>query len=397
MIGVLSDWLGRRRLILAVMVFDAILFAATGFTKDVTALIVLRLLAGFSAPVALGIGYVADISYGLPPARAQFNFALVGVSFNLGALIGAATGGLLGADLWLPANLAAGAVPALVAAWALASEDTPKTVSAAPTSPAAAPSSPAAAPSSTAAAPAMTSATASASAPAALSCCTVALSSTKAPRSRPRGAMRRILLAPEYAANLLAFVANGLFQGGFFSLMPVILTERHSNSTASQAAGSGGNITALNSSDGGADDSSAQIIAAVIIAAGVLQIVSNLLLVRPSLRCFGSIGHTAWTNGICALLLAPIAALVSIERSSEGVISRSLFVGALLPRAKPRSLEAEGVVRPPAQREPNTSCMCMCVCRTCPCTCTVHVHVHVHVHGHESHERVHSLKCVQRV
>ena len=120
----MSDYFGRRRVIFAVMVFDALLFGSTGFTKDVTALIVLRLLAGFAAPVALGISYVASISFGLPPAKAQLNFAYVGMSFNLGTLIGAATGGLLGADLWLPANLVAGVVPAFVAIWALATLDT---------------------------------------------------------------------------------------------------------------------------------------------------------------------------------------------------------------------------------------------------------------------------------
>ena len=119
-----SDLIGRRRVIFYVMVFDALLFGSTGFTKNVTALIVLRLLAGFAAPVALGISYVASISFGLPPAKAQLNFAYVGMSFNLGTLIGSATGGLLGADLWLPANLVAGIVPAFVAIWALATEDT---------------------------------------------------------------------------------------------------------------------------------------------------------------------------------------------------------------------------------------------------------------------------------
>ena len=90
LIGALSDCFGRRRLIVAVMAADAVLFAASGFTNDVTTLIVLRLLAGLSAPVALGISYVAAVSQHVSPAKAAFNFVLVGTSFNLGSLVGAA-------------------------------------------------------------------------------------------------------------------------------------------------------------------------------------------------------------------------------------------------------------------------------------------------------------------
>ena len=97
------------------MAADAVLFAASGFTNDVTTLIVLRLLAGLSAPVALGISYVAAVSQHVSPAKAAFNFVLVGTSFNLGSLVGAATGGLLGPELWLPANLVSGVIPAVVA------------------------------------------------------------------------------------------------------------------------------------------------------------------------------------------------------------------------------------------------------------------------------------------
>ena len=123
LIGALSDCFGRRRLIVAVMAADAVLFAASGFTNDVTTLIVLRLLAGLSAPVALGISYVAAVSQHVSPAKAAFNFVLVGTSFNLGSLVGAATGGLLGPELWLPANLVSGVIPAVVAVWALVSRD----------------------------------------------------------------------------------------------------------------------------------------------------------------------------------------------------------------------------------------------------------------------------------
>lgn len=62
LVGVLADYVGRRRMIIAVMAFDAALFAATGFTRDATTILVLRLLAGLAAPVALGISYVAEVS-----------------------------------------------------------------------------------------------------------------------------------------------------------------------------------------------------------------------------------------------------------------------------------------------------------------------------------------------
>ena len=53
---------------------------------------------------------------------------------GLGTVIGAATGGLLGPEQWLPANLVAGAVPALVTLWALLSEDVSEQDGPAPTS-----------------------------------------------------------------------------------------------------------------------------------------------------------------------------------------------------------------------------------------------------------------------
>ena len=58
-VGILADMFGRRRTIVAVMVFDAIMFAATGFTKEVTFILILRTMAGLAAPVALGISRAA--------------------------------------------------------------------------------------------------------------------------------------------------------------------------------------------------------------------------------------------------------------------------------------------------------------------------------------------------
>ena len=53
-VGAIADVVGRRRTIVGVMIFDAIMFGATGFSRDVTTILILRTLAGLAAPVALG-------------------------------------------------------------------------------------------------------------------------------------------------------------------------------------------------------------------------------------------------------------------------------------------------------------------------------------------------------
>lgn len=229
-VGALADRVGRRLVIVGVMSLDAVFFAASGFTTNATSLIVLRLLAGFAAPVALGISYVAAVSQHLPPARAQFNFALVGVSFNLGSLIGAATGGLLGAELWLPANLVSGIVPALVAIWALFSQDTPEDAAkrrrgrggdrAAPT--AAPATADEAATGGASAAVAAASAPPEALAPAAAApaeepTSPAAVVVSERPGRAGGGGLRALLAAPEYVGVLLAYATQGFFQASALS------------------------------------------------------------------------------------------------------------------------------------------------------------------------------------
>lgn len=306
-VGALADALGRRRVIVAIMTFDAVTFTATGFTKDVTALIVLRLLAGLAAPVALGISYVAAVSRDLPPAKAQFNFALVAISFNLGSLVGAATGGLLGSDLWLEANVVAGVVPAAVAVWALLSHDTPEE-GGPPIAPPLAVTTPAAAASATTPGDVCSEdASTSVFAASAVAASAVVVSTTtadegssleatadagssleaKSAASTPKGGLRAVLRSAEFAGVLIAYTAQGYFQGSFFSLMPVIL------------AGLSG---------------SAPVIAGVIMAASVLQITSNLILVPRSLARFGALGHTALVNALGSLLLIAVTVLVGSVR-----------------------------------------------------------------------------------
>jgi MFS family permease len=321
-----SDLIGRRRVIFYVMVFDALLFGSTGFTKNVTALIVLRLLAGFAAPVALGISYVASISFGLPPAKAQLNFAYVGMSFNLGTLIGSATGGLLGADLWLPANLVAGIVPAFVAIWALATEDTAedrdkwrKRFPAAKAAASQGAPEPAGDPKAISSAVEAPPAAAAAAGGAAGGTSIKVVSCGSSPKG---GGMRQLLATPEMLSVLLGFIANGFFQGAFFSLMPVILADAtraaatSAPPTNATTASGALNLTAVGSAaaaDGAAPVDTAPVIAGVIIAAAILQIIANIWGVRISLHHFGSHGHSAWVNLACAFLTVAIAALVEVS------------------------------------------------------------------------------------
>lgn len=351
----------------------------------------------------------------------------VGVSFNLGSLVGAATGGLLGGNDWLAANLASGCVPLLVVAWALASKDSaedhgkglqgrlscqasltsPGKVGGAPgASPPAAsrntegavlpPPSGTAASSTTSASATLaprissSSAPASAAAPGAppLTSTDAAPATTAAPGAAPLSSidaasvacctnprpygpadvtatqadatathakatatqadarhrlprlshgLRSVIRAAEFHAVLLAYMAQGIFQGSFFSLVPVIFAGLTSNSTAPRGPDSplaphnasnfppavlgdtASNLSTtfldpvilLQPGSDVASADSAPVIAAVIMAAGALQIGSNLLLVRPSLRRWGSLGHTAVTNAIGSVLLAVTAVLLA--------------------------------------------------------------------------------------
>jgi hypothetical protein len=103
-----------------------------------------------------------------------------------------------------------------------------------------------------------------------------------------------------FGGVLLAMAAQGLFHGGFFSLMPVMLSQSVSSNT-----------TFANGADVASEDS-APVIAVVIIAAGVLQIINNLAVIRPSLRRFGSLGHIALSNVAGTALLLLSAALITV-------------------------------------------------------------------------------------
>ena len=148
--------------------------------------------------------------------------------------------------------------------------------------------------------------------------------------------MRQLLATPEMQSVLVAFISNGFFQGAFFSLMPVILSDAtRAVATATAVNGTTASAGASNvSAAGGAAAGqppavdTAPVIAGVIIAAAVLQIMANLWGVWVSLRYCGSHGHSAWVNLACALLTVAIAALVEISASLGGGRS-GVFVALL--------------------------------------------------------------------
>lgn len=122
-LGALSDRVGRRRVIALVMAMDALLFALTSLFTSELPLLAVRVSVGFFAPISLSISWVADVSATKPPRVYQRNFAHVGLAFNLGALLGAACGGLLGPERWVAANVLSAAPCALAFAWAAASSE----------------------------------------------------------------------------------------------------------------------------------------------------------------------------------------------------------------------------------------------------------------------------------
>jgi hypothetical protein len=138
-------------------------------------------------------------------------------------------------------------------------------------------------------------------------------------------ALRALVFSAEYSVVLLMYAAQGVFQGSFFSLMPVVIADEITHSLA-EAEGAAGNATA-HSTTGSAQ--SAPIIAAFIIASGALQILSNFLLVRPSLRRFGSHGHLAWLGTLGTILLAATAIHVAVHLAAaeDSRLESSAFIG----------------------------------------------------------------------
>lgn len=185
LVGALSDVIGRRTCLVIVMGMDAVLFGLTAWAEGIIFLVLVRTAVGLFAPISLAVSWVADVSSGLPRATYRRNFAHVGLSFNLGALLGSAAGGILGPANWLAANLISAAPALAAAAWAVLSPDSAPMVATGP---------------------------------------------------REVEGVLATVRHPAYLASLFQYLQAGALLGSFYSLAPVILKERHGASALDIAA-----------------------------------------------------------------------------------------------------------------------------------------------------------------
>jgi predicted MFS family arabinose efflux permease len=106
-LGRMSDRIGRRPVLLATMLFNALgylLFAAAG---TYPLLLLARLVSGFaSGNISVAQAYIADVT---PPERRSRGMGMLGMAFGIGFVLGPAIGGLAG-------HYGGHAAPALVAA-----------------------------------------------------------------------------------------------------------------------------------------------------------------------------------------------------------------------------------------------------------------------------------------
>ena len=101
LLGNLSDRFGRRPVLLLSLVGTGLAYLAMGWAPTLTWLFVARAMGGITgASIGTATAYLADVS---PPEKRAQSFALVGVAFGLGFILGPAMGGILGQyDLKLP-------------------------------------------------------------------------------------------------------------------------------------------------------------------------------------------------------------------------------------------------------------------------------------------------------
>jgi DHA1 family tetracycline resistance protein-like MFS transporter len=107
LLGVLSDRVGRRPVILLSLFGLAIDYLAMAFAPSVMWLFVTRVIMGLTAGgMAAANAYIADVT---PPERRAQMFGLIGAAWGVGFILGPAIGGVLGnIDLHLPFLAAAG-------------------------------------------------------------------------------------------------------------------------------------------------------------------------------------------------------------------------------------------------------------------------------------------------
>lgn len=106
-LGALSDWYGRRPIILLALLGMGINYVLLGFAPSLLWLAAGRLISGaMGASFSAANAYLADIT---PPEKRAQSFGLIGAAFGFGFITGPVLGGLLGAvDLHLPFLAAAG-------------------------------------------------------------------------------------------------------------------------------------------------------------------------------------------------------------------------------------------------------------------------------------------------
>lgn len=94
LLGNLSDRFGRRPVLLLSLVGAGLAYLGMGWAPSLVWLFVARALGGITgASIGTATAYLADVS---PPEKRAQSFALVGVAFGLGFILGPAMGGILG-------------------------------------------------------------------------------------------------------------------------------------------------------------------------------------------------------------------------------------------------------------------------------------------------------------
>lgn len=106
-LGVWSDRVGRRPVLLICLFGTAVGYFLFGWAGSLEMLFLSRLLAGFAGgSISTAQAYIADVS---PPADRAKNFGLIGAAFGLGFILGPAMGGALSKiNLQAPAFAAGG-------------------------------------------------------------------------------------------------------------------------------------------------------------------------------------------------------------------------------------------------------------------------------------------------
>ncbi len=92
-VGALSDWYGRRPVLLVSVAVVAVDFVIMGLAHAMWLLILTRIVGGIAAATqATAAAFIADIS---PPERKAVNFGIIGAAFGVGFVLGPLIGGLL--------------------------------------------------------------------------------------------------------------------------------------------------------------------------------------------------------------------------------------------------------------------------------------------------------------